>query len=201
MVVAQNQFVTPQGEMVSEGQGYEQVLRAIGQALEGQALHSFELMPVGNKFFVLGRGALAQSGGKLRALWLKLANLNRDRRLGARNSAAEKSTVEIQYTLEDIERLESGGRARRAEAHQMANASSLSQVLRCVGAYLHQKHARLVKVTCQGASVILEYMTSLGNPMNESFDAKELYDMWVRMYLQRGGRTGKPMVSSASRES
>jgi hypothetical protein len=99
-----------------------------------------------------------------------------------------KAPAEIQFTIQDIEKLEINGRARRVDAHAMANAASLSQVLRCLGAYLNQKRARLVKLSRDGETVSLEYETSLGSQIKEAFNANGLYDMWVRMYMQRAGR-------------
>jgi hypothetical protein len=37
--------------------------------------------------------------------------------------------------------------------------------------------------------VAVEYETSLGSKMKETFAVRDLYDLWVRMYLQRQGRT------------
>jgi hypothetical protein len=99
-----------------------------------------------------------------------------------------KAPVEIQFTMQDIQKLEIDGRARRVDAHSMANAASLSQVLRCLGAYLNQKRARLLRLSRDRETVSLEYETSLGSQIKEGFNANGLYDMWVRMYMQRAGR-------------
>jgi hypothetical protein len=54
----------------------------------------------------------------------------------------------------------------------------LSQILRCIGAYLNQKRARLLKIAREGEDVLLEYETSLGSQLKESFALSDLYDMW-----------------------
>jgi hypothetical protein len=64
-------------------------------------------------------------------------------------------------------------------------------LLRCIGAYLAQKLARLVKVTWQGDALTVEYETSMGSRTQETFVPSDLYDFGVRMYLQRASR-GSP---------
>ena len=67
-------------------------------------------------------------------------------------------------------------------------AASLSQVLRCIGADLNQKRARLCKIMRQIDCIIIEYETSLGSRIKETLTVKDLYDLWVRMYMQRSER-------------
>lgn len=95
----------------------------------------------------------------------------------------------IFYSASDIAWLETAGRSRRSGAGPAADASSLSQVLRCAGGYLQQKCARLLRVVRLPDSLAVEYETSLGSRMKESFAVSDLYDLWVRMYLQRQART------------
>ncbi|MGE5852575.1 MAG: hypothetical protein ACM35E_05485, partial [Deltaproteobacteria bacterium] len=99
------------------------------------------------------------------------------------------SSIELQYTSKDIDRLEQEGRANRTDPNRIPEHSRLSQVLRCVGAYLVQRRARLVKLWRDGDSVSLEYQTSLGNLLKETLVVGELYDLWVRMYMQRAARS------------
>jgi hypothetical protein len=47
----------------------------------------------------------------------------------------------------------------------------------------------LCKISRESEFVAIEYETSLGSPMRETLAAKDLYDLWVRMYLQRSERT------------
>ncbi len=157
MTSLQDQIVAHDAENLNGPQSYEQLLRAIGQALEKDHLQSFELTPVSNGFHIRG-------------------------------SAAPESPIKVQFTIQDIQQLEFDGRARRVDTHSMANPASVSQVLRCLGAYLKQKRARLLRLMRDGQTVSLEYETSLGSQFKEEFSAKDLYDMWVRMYMQRAGR-------------
>jgi hypothetical protein len=113
--------------------------------------------------------------------------------VGEAFSVRGKATPELQlhFTPQDIESFEAQGQARRADANGMANASSLSQVLRCLGAYLNQKRARLLKLTREAELLSLEYESSMGILMKESFSVSGMYDMWVRRYLQRAARASR----------
>jgi len=180
---------------VKNALGYEQLLRAVGQALEKDHLQSFELTPLGNGFHIRGsavaldEAAVAEPAAiRVRSLLNKLTHhRNGDEEMPVVTETA-KAPVDIRFTFQDIQQLEIDGRARRVDGHLMANAASVSQVLRCLGAYLNQKRARLLRLTRDRETVSLEYETSLGSQIKESFSATGLYDMWVRMYMQRAGR-------------
>jgi hypothetical protein len=87
-----------------------------------------------------------------------------------------------------VQRLEEEGREKRVDPQRTANPSTLSQVLRCLGGYLSQKRARLVKIAREADSVSIEYETSMGTNMRETLSLADVYDIWVRMYLQRSER-------------
>lgn len=178
---------------MSEMTGYAQPLRAIGQALETLNIQNFEMEPVGDDFFVRGNVPVtsAVTNDKLRrTIWGKLPSENGETGEGGNVTELKvDSTVELLYELKDIERLEERGRSRRINPHGTANPSSLSQVLRCIGAYLNQKRARLLKLSREAESVLVEYETSLGTNMKEMLSLSDLYDLWVRMYMQRAERT------------
>lgn len=175
--------------------GYAQPFRAIGQALETLNLQIFELEPNGEDFLI--RGHLPKSDATANAL--SPASLNtvwgNPPPLGSQNRREQNapifpllSPIELQYTSKDIERLEQEGRASRADPNRIPEHSSLSQVLRCVGAYLEQKRARLIKLWRDSDSVSLEYQTSVGSTLKDKLVVGELYDLWVRMYMQRAKR-------------
>ena len=196
MTFNSSQIVTHHNDDIKPVRGYERLLRVVGQAMEKNNFHSFELTPVGENFHVCGS---TQSASKeniadrtargIRSLLDRLPNRN-----GSNGSAMHPSETvangraELLLTLKEIQRLETEGQAQRVDPTLMVNTSSLPQVLRCLGAYLSQKRARLLKVTRQGEELLLEYETSLGSQRKESFNATAIYDIWVRMYLQRAGR-------------
>jgi hypothetical protein len=196
----QNHILSVQGEVMSGMTEYPQPLRAIGQALEVLNIQDFEMEPAGEDYFVRGRIPVANkrfngdqgSADKLQAVWG--TQPERDGPLGEREGRRDPgllSQVELCYTTQDVERLEEEGRARRRSSEKMPDAASLSQVLRCIGAYLNHKRARLCKIIREIDCVAIEYETSLGSKMKESLAVKDLYDLWVRMYLQRSVRVNQ----------
>jgi hypothetical protein len=177
---------------------YEQPFRAIGQALETLDIQAFELELAGEAFFVRGAKAVAApevehqrvSLDKLRSIWGAVPEKRVSIVPGQRTTnPAATSRIELNYTLQDVERLEQEGRSQRGAAERTVDPSSLSQLLRCIGAYLTQKVARLQKLTWQGDALFVEYETSLGSRIQETLVTSDLYDLWVRMYLQRSSRT------------
>jgi len=175
--------------------GYAQPFRAMGQALETLNLQVFELEPTGEDFLIRGHlpkpdaTANALSPANLNTVWGNLPPLaSENRREQNEPPVPLLSSIELQYTPKDIERLEQEGRANRTDPNRIPEHSSLSQVLRCVGAYLVQKRARLIKLWRDSDSVSLEYQTSVGSMLGEKLVVGELYDLWVRMYMQRAKR-------------
>ncbi len=173
--------------------GYAQPFRAIGQALETLNLQIFEIEPTGEDFLIRGHlpqpdaSANAFSPASLNTVWGNLPPLaSKNRR--EQNEPPVPLPIELQYTRKDIERLEQEGRANRTDPNRIPEHSSLSQVLRCVGAYLVLKRARLIKLWRDNDSVSLEYQTSMGSMFKDKLVVGEIYDLWVRMYMQRANR-------------
>ena len=178
--------------------GYVQPFRAIGQALETLNLQSFELEPIGDEFYIRGNLSNAVLDTTADALTPASVNTVWGNLPGFRSESPQErkekiipllSSIELQYTSKDVERLEQSGRAKRTEPNRIPEHSSLSQVLRCVEAYLIQKRARLLKLCRDSDSVSLEYETALGNRLKDRLVVGELYDLWVGMYKQRGERS------------
>jgi hypothetical protein len=176
---------------------YAQRLRAIGQALETLNVLAFEMEPDGEAYIV--RGAMAVSTPEmanqrlsldnLRSIWATVPGQKVSIGTGQRaKNPTATSTIDLNYSTQDVERLELEGRAKRGSAEKIADPVSLSQLLRCIGAYLTQKVARLQKLSWEGDSLLVEYETSLGSRIQETLAASDLYDLGVRMYLQRASR-------------
>jgi hypothetical protein len=199
MSIVENSILDVQGGTMAAMMGYAQPLRAIGQALEVLNIQDFEMEPAGDNFYVRGNVALGankellsnQCGAdELRTIWGALPSEgDRPDDKHGRSDSSVRSRIELCYTVQDVERLEEDGRSRRGNSQKEADASSVSQVLRCIGAYLTQKRARLSKIIREFDSVAVEYETSVGSKMKETLAIKDIYDLWVRMYLQRAERT------------
>ncbi len=200
MSLIQDETTAVGGGLMNGMTGYAQPLRAIGQALETLNLQSFELEPVGEGFHV--RGILLKAhpelsddlvtAEKLNAIWGTPPNTNADDRSRREGSNSQVlSPIELQYSKTDVDRLEEEGRAKRVDPHRTPDAASLSQMLRSIGAYLNQKRASLLRLSRDIDSVSVEYKTSLGSILRETLAVGELYDLWVRMYLQRAERVSQ----------
>lgn len=180
---------------------YAQSLRAIGQALETLNIEEFELEPIGEDYRVRGVKSVEATDAvqrqtsldKLRSIWGGASPYDKIVAGSGQGlkASGETSKIELNYTREDIERLNLEGQAKRGDSEKMADSTRLAQLLRCIGAYLAQKLARLVKVTWQGDALTVEYETSMGSRTQETFAPSDLYDFGVRMYLQRASR-GSP---------
>ena len=199
MTLAETDSSPGQGGTMTEMTGYAQPLRAIGQALEVLNMRDFEVEPAGDDFYVrgdlpsatnralLGRGC---SDDELRTIWGAMPWEENESAEGPirSNRSVLSSRVELCYTAQDVDRLEAAGRARRGQARESAEAYSVSQILRSIGAYLNQKRSRLCKLNREVDNVVIEYETTMGSRMRETLAIKDLYDLWVRMYLQRAER-------------
>lgn len=175
---------------------YAQPLRAIGQALETLNVQTFEMEPAGEAYLIRGAAAITAcdnppqrvSSEKVRSIWGILPGQKIELSQTSKEKSAATSKIELNYTPKDVERLEMEGRARRGGSVKMADPSSLSQLLRCIGAYLTQKLARLLRICWADDVLSVEYETSMGSRMQETLATSDLYDLWVRMYMQRSSR-------------
>jgi hypothetical protein len=175
-----------------ETETYTQPLRAIGQALELLKLESFDMEPEGEDFLVRGKTSIPEQPSvedKLRLIW---GALPKERALeSGMNPLSKPVTVtrlDLRYTPRDVDRLEQEGQAKRMNSRAIADANSLSQLLRTIGAYMGQKRARLLKMSWNGATITLIYETSSGRLTDEELTVSDLYDVWVRMYMKRADR-------------
>jgi hypothetical protein len=190
-LTAQN--VAVRQDVISPAWGYSQALRAIGQALEALNIRNFELTPVDDGYAIQGtyfdscQGDDELSLSHVRTIWARPNGWQGTSNSQLRGSN-DHAALELRYSCEDIERLEQGGRAKRLDAHSIADASKLSQMLRCIGFYLSQKCVRMQRLIRDGDSVSVEYETSLGSKIKETFGVADLYNFWVRSYLHRAER-------------
>lgn len=182
MSIVEGRTLGVQGGTVAGMTEYAQPLRAIGQALETLKVEEFELERNGEDFFVRGKLPLSQRRLLIGTIWGALPH---------RGDALERapgSTIDLYYTAADVERLDKEFRLRRGQSQNAGDAWSLSQILRSIGAYVKQKRAYLTRITRESSCIAVEYETSSGSRMKETLVLRELYDLWVRMYLHRAER-------------
>lgn len=171
---------------------YAQLLRPIGQMLEGLGVDSFSLEVEGDDFVVRGRRpheppTKTPEVWTFRVLW----QLIRGKRPGPQSAAAPSSGVlELHYTADDIARMERAGREKRSAAPSgTPEAHALSQILRALGDFVDQKQGRLLAIRKEDQALTVDYESALKRNMSEELTVSTLYDHWVRMYLKRSQRT------------
>lgn len=183
---------------MTESNEYAQLLRAIGQALEVLQFGSFAMEFTGQDLFVRGSAATSTEQEEARAMRQKLIKFVWEALPGERAPEAEidfamstwPAKLDLRYTTKDMDRLEQEGKAKRQTITGVPDVTSLSQLLRTIGAYVEEKKARLVKITRSGESLAIQYETIGGETIEETVSAASLYEFWVKLYLQRssGGK-------------
>jgi len=169
---------------------YAQALRVIGQALETLKVEAFAVERAGESFLVRGSVTVRDlASNEQRA---ERGFLPHIRRLLAGRRAQETGTdmarvteLDLCYTGKDVDRLEQAGRAKRVDPQGMADAASLSQILRTIGAYVNQKHGRLLKISRNGEPITVEYEVPSESKFAQVFTASDLYDFWLSMSMKR----------------
>jgi hypothetical protein len=174
---------------------YSRHLRAIGQDLEKLRLTRFNLECTGPSYLVWTRADAATakpsrsllSNPLLRRLW--------NNRFGPRSqgkeeyvaSASRRRVTRYCYTQRHIDNIELAARARRQLGSCSADGHSLSQLLRSAGCLIAQRNQRLLGIAWQEMSVSIVFEEESGRRGIDVFRPDELYDYWVKMYLQRDG--------------
>jgi hypothetical protein len=142
---------------------YSSILRCIGQSLETMELKSLEVKTHGEMFIVQ-----AWSRGTSMAM-----------------------NLEKHYSLEDIQRLDAEGRAKRRPNAGPPNLLSVSQVLRWGGNYVDRVAGRLLRVSWQDQSDRIQALTvqwetvQPGKPAAESQTVTTVDELCIHIYKQR----------------
>jgi hypothetical protein len=93
------------------------------------------------------------------------------------------------YTRRHLVNIEAAGRRRRGRQSGSADGHSLSQLLRTAGALIGQRGQKLLGIAWQEQSVSIVFEDQNGRRRVDVFRPDELYDLWVKMYLRREGRS------------
>jgi hypothetical protein len=151
---------------------YDRTLRAIGQALEGQDFDVVDVKSSGEDYIVSGDPAKVTALQAFLARW-KGRHLKR------------KGPFQINYTPQDIAKLDHTGRRRRRGANRTPDFHSLSSLLRTVGAYLDRKGARLLQVEKRDKTVTILYQAEQGHPQIEERSVASFYYLFSEMHRRR----------------
>ena len=173
---------------MNESLNYAQILRTIGQMLEGLEIQSFELrIEAGGLMVSSDESRACQKAPResLRVFWQRLCGKKTASKLSSKPSSG---VVELHYTAADIARVDSEGRSKREAAVGAPEPHSLSQILRAVGGFVDQQGGELLTVRKQNQNVDFEYKSRLKTNVCKEYTVAGLYDYWVKMYLKRGDR-------------
>lgn len=138
-------------------------LRVIGQDLEARGLKTFDIRRYRDRF---------------------------EAHCGYQSPPAP-TPVLIEYSLADIEELESQAQANRHDVTAPLDLLSLSQMLRSLGGYYDSRNVTLLRIAnleSAGAEarIKIEGETEGGERLTDERGASAIYDMGVNMYKQRG---------------
>jgi hypothetical protein len=170
-------------------------LRAIGQDLENLRLTTFNLECTGPFYLVWTRGETQEakpgsrsilSKSRLRGLWKNSSALRSQGEQELVSLTPRRRVLRYRYTQQHIDRIERLAQRRRLHSGG-ANGHSLSQLLRSVGALIEQQNERLLGIAWQESSVSVVFEDKSGRRRIDIFRPDQLYDFWVKMYLQRNG--------------
>jgi hypothetical protein len=182
----------PQESTGSEGlapgaKNYSRELRAIGQELEKRRFTTFNLKCSGDSYFVwstetAGPSLLSDAGHAVAGRWT----------LGCYTKADDPETkmlldrmVGCLFSPDDIKRLEfEGVQNRRRESGGNAGRR-LSHLLRTIGEQVYRRRHRLLAISWQDHQTSVVSEAARGRREINVFRSDNLYDLWVRMYLQR----------------
>lgn len=114
------------------------------------------------------------------------------------------TTVELRYSVEEIESLERENLINRDDPRKTADFLSLAETLSGLGGYVDKIKGRLIRISNNGSnlsmgSVQLEYETSHGYLQTETLSLSSIYDICVRMYRERGKTKSPTTIFQDSR--
>ena len=167
---------------------YARELRAVGQALEAQHVSSLDLELKDGLYVVRGKVTAADYAQSSFSGFIQdlISGVGSALTGGPRRSAYE---IDLSYQPEDIEELDSKGRAHRRNADKTPDPYGLAQKLRGVGSFLdYRPETALTGISVEDRWVTVRYRTAEGRIEQAKQDVTYFYNYWVKMYLRRGLR-------------
>jgi hypothetical protein len=174
-------------EASAEVANYSRDLRAIGQELEKRRFTTFNLKCSGDAYFVWSTEIMAPS---------LLNDLSNGADVNGAEFGYENPTdptvkmlldriVGFHYSAADVERLEHAGAQNRRGESGVSDGRCLSQLLRTVGEQVNRRNHRLLAIAWQERQIGVVAEIAGGRREMLIQRSDNLYDLWVRMYLQR----------------
>lgn len=173
---------------LSHKNSYARELRAVGQALEAQHVSSLDLELKDGLYVVRGKVTAADYAQSSFSGFIQdlISGVGSVLRGDPRRSIYE---IDLSYQPEDIEELDSRGRAHRRNGDQNPDPYGLAQKLRGIGSFLdYRPEATLTGISVEDRWVTVRYRTAEGRIEQAKQDVEYFYNYWVKMYLRRGVR-------------
>ena len=151
---------------------YSRSLRAIGQSLDAQRIHKFELKPIGDTIQITGQPEQETDLLAMLKQW--------QRRL-----RRARTSDTLTYMSADIDQLDLQGRALRLQAGRLPDLYSLSNTMRVLGAYLDDQKADLITLNKHPLNVSLLYRDGMGFPHLEERTVASFHDWFLQLHKSR----------------
>jgi len=175
----------PSGEAPARRVNYPRDLRAIGQELEKRGFKTFNLKCSGDAYFVWSTETLAPSGLSDPAITASGAQFSYGNPVDPAMKMLLDRIVGFQFNADEVARLEREGMQNRRQGSGVSNRGRLSHLLRTVGEQVYRRNQRLLAVAWQERQIGVVAETAGGRCELNVLRSDNLYDLWVRMYLQR----------------
>ena len=187
-------FAAPSAQLAGESEAlhgqvfnYASALRLLGHVLESHRCSSFELKVENNDYLIKG---------KVPRVELPKPTLRRSVRALFSKPAApiaeenKSNEIELRYSPGDILALDALVRSERKASPEAPDPQSTSQLLRGIGCYLDKRpDGMLVNIAVADRWVTLVTRNRAGQLQKVQQDLEYYYNFWVKMYLQRSGRS------------
>ena len=172
---------------------YARILRTIGHALESYRVATCDITVDSDSYTVKGTALPAKRAR--RSLFRSL------RKLFVKASATPHpdfitNRIELRYSMADIQALDAQVRDRRGTSPEVPDPLSMSQLLRVIGGFIDKRaDEELLGVSMDDRWVTITHVSRDNRLLKTIHDIEYFYDLWVKMYLQRGNRTCVPPPS------
>src|SRR5262245_34790347 len=167
---------------------YARELRAVGQALEERHVFSLDLELKGGLYVVRGKVTAVDYAQSSFSGFIQdfVSGVGSVLTGGPRPSSYE---IDLSYQPEDIEELDSKGRAHRRNGDRNPDPYGMAQKLRGAGSFLDcRPETTLTGISVEDRWVTVRYRTAEGHIEEAKQDVAYFYNYWVKMYLRRGLR-------------
>ena len=167
---------------------YARELRAVGQALEERHVFSLDLELKRGLYVVRGKIIAADYAQSSFSGFIQdfVSGVGSVLTGGPRRSIYE---IDLSYQSEEIEELDSKGRAHRRNGDRNPDPYGLAQKLRGIGSFLDcRPETTLTGISVEDRWVTVRYRTAEGRIEQAKQDVAYFYNYWVKMYLRRGLR-------------